>query len=107
MQKDFEQRVLEIVKRIPEGKVTTYGEIAKVCGMKSSARMVGWVLSRNANRELPFHRVVNRVGCLTGKYHFETPSLMKELLISEGITFEEDNVELAKYLWHPEDENYN
>ncbi|MBP7214026.1 MAG: MGMT family protein [Candidatus Kapabacteria bacterium] len=106
MQKNFEQRVLEIVKRIPSGKVTTYGEIARVCGVKSSARMVGWVLSRNANVELPFHRVVNRSGSLTGKYHFETPSLMKELLIDEGITFNEENVELAKFLWHPESENY-
>ena len=104
MQKDFEQRVLDIVKRIPYGRVTTYSEIAMVCGTRSSARMVGWMLSRNANLDLPFHRVVNRSGSLTGKYHFETPTLMKELLISEGITFKDDKVELEKFLWHPENE---
>lgn len=104
MQKDFEQRVLDIVKNIPYGKVTTYREIAMVCGLQASARMVGWMLSRNANLDLPFHRVVNRNGALTGKYHFETPTLMKELLISEGITFKDNNVELEKFLWHPENE---
>jgi len=107
MQKDFEHKVLEIVKSIPYGRVTTYGEIAKVCGLRSSARMVGWLLSRNANLNLPFHRVVNRNGTLTGKYHFETPTLMMELLMSEGITFNQGNVELEKFLWHPENENLN
>lgn len=107
MQKDFEHKVLEIVKSIPYGRVTTYGEIAKVCGLRSSARMVGWLLSRNANLNLPFHRVVNRNGALTGKYHFETPTLMMELLMSEGITFNQGNVELEKFLWHPENENLN
>ncbi|MEN6294565.1 MAG: methylated-DNA--[protein]-cysteine S-methyltransferase [Chloroherpetonaceae bacterium] len=106
MQKDFEKKVLDIVRQIPYGKVTTYGEIARVCGISSSARMVGWVLSRNADIDLPFHRVVNRFGALSGKHHFETPSLMKELLLGEGITFQNDTVELSKYLWHPEDENY-
>lgn len=99
---EFEKKVLKIVGEIPYGKVTTYGDIARHCGLKSSARMVGWVLSANAeNFELPFHRVVNRNGELTGKYHFLTPTLMKELLLSEGIEFEDEKVVMKKHLWIP------
>lgn len=102
MKIDFEKKVLDIVGKIPFGKVTTYGAIAQASGLKSSARMVGWVLSSNANNnELPFHRVVNRNGELTGKYHFLTPTLMKELLLSEGIEFKEEKVIMAKHLWIP------
>ena len=102
MKIEFEKKVLEIVRNIPFGKVTTYGAIAQVCGLKSSARMVGWVLSSNANQtELPFHRVVNRNGELTGKYHFLTPDLMKELLLSEGIEFENEKVVMSKHFWTP------
>lgn len=102
MKIEFEKKVLEIVKSIPYGNVTTYGAVASACGMKSSARMVGWVLNSNANlNELPFHRVVNRNGELTGKYHFLTPTLMKELLLSESIEFVGEKVNLKKHLWIP------
>ncbi len=95
-------RVYEIVKKIPSGKVTTYGIIAKEIGLKSSAIMVGWAL--NAVRgytEIPCHRVVNRNGYLTGKMHFLTPTLMRELLEQEGINFIGEQVDLAKHLWVP------
>lgn len=99
---DFEKKVLEIVKQIPYGKVTTYGLIAHKCGIKSSARMVGWILNSNRhNPEMPFHRVVNRNGELTGKHHFATPNLMKELLLAEGIEFIGEKVNLKKHLWLP------
>lgn len=102
MKNEFEIKVLEIVCKIPYGKVTTYGAIAQASGLKSSARMVGWILSSNAdNIEMPFHRVVNRYGELTGKYHFMTPTLMKELLLSEGIEFEDEKVIMTKHLWIP------
>lgn len=100
--KDFYIRVYEIVMQIPAGKVTTYGLIGEKLGLKSSARMVGWALSSGAQRgDLPFHRVVNRNGELTGKMHFATPNLMRELLESEGIEFIDDKVNLEKHLWRP------
>jgi methylated-DNA-protein-cysteine methyltransferase-like protein len=104
MQQDFIQKVLETVAKIPYGRVTSYGAIARHCGAASSSRMVGYVLSHSAeNSELPYHRVVNRNGLLTGKFHFLTPFLMKELLLSEGIQFDGDKVRMKEHFWQPED----
>ena len=64
--KDFFRKVYLVVEKIPYGKVTTYGAIANVCGIKSSARTVGWIINGMSNK-LPCHRVVNRNGELTGK----------------------------------------
>ncbi len=104
MNGDFEEKVLRIVKCIPAGKVTTYGLIARAAGNESAARMVGWILNRmKFNPEIPAHRVVNRNGMLTGKWHFETPDLMASLLISEGIPVKNDRIDRFKsYLWIPE-----
>ena len=103
VQKDFFIRVLEVVVRIPKGKVTTYGAIGKFLGLKSSARMVGYALnSTKYNEEYPCHRVVNRNGELSGKLHFATPDLMRELLESEEIEFIEDTVNMKKHFWEPE-----
>jgi methylated-DNA-protein-cysteine methyltransferase-like protein len=100
MQVDFFERVFKIVEQIPAGKVTTYGTIARILGIKSSARMVGWALnSKRGSLDLPCHRVVNRNGELTGKLHFATPTLMRELLESEGIQFIGDAVDLKLHLW--------
>ena len=101
--RDFFSKVRYLVKRIPYGKVTTYGEIAQYLGIKSSARMVGWALNSFANdNEVPCHRVVNRNGELTGRRYFATPDMMRELLESEGIEFIDDKVNLKKHLWKPE-----
>ena len=75
-------------KEIPYGKVTTYGHIAEVCGIKSAARTVGWALN-GCGRDIPAHRVVNRYGALSGKHHFGDPDLMEELLKSEGVEFDD------------------
>lgn len=100
--KDFFDRVFSIVKKIPYGKVTTYGHIAEVCGIKSSARTVGWALNGAKNSNLPCHRVVNRFGALTGKLHFGSPFIMEDLLRSEGVEFDKDgNVRMDKHLWKP------
>jgi methylated-DNA-protein-cysteine methyltransferase related protein len=100
--KDFFDRVFDVVKIIPKGKVTTYGAIGEFLGMKSSARMVGWALnSTKYNLLLPCHRVVNRNGELTGKMHFSSPDIMRELLESEGIEFTGDVVNLKKHIWIP------
>lgn len=99
---DFFDRVFKLVEKIPYGKVTTYGAIAEYCGVKSSARTVGWALNSAANSNLPCHRVVNRFGALTGKIHFGSPTLMHELLESEGVEFDEqDCVNMKKHFWQP------
>ncbi|HSD64958.1 MAG TPA: MGMT family protein [Ignavibacteriaceae bacterium] len=99
---DFFDRVYKVVKKIPYGKVTTYGHIAEACGIKSSARTVGWALNGAKETGLPCHRVVNRFGALTGKIHFGDPTIMEDLLRSEGIEFDENGyVNLKKHLWIP------
>ncbi|MFP4527537.1 MAG: MGMT family protein [Candidatus Kapaibacterium sp.] len=100
--KDFYEKVFEIVAMIPPGRVTTYGAIGRAAGMKSSARMVGWAVNSAKGRgDLPCHRVVNRNGELTGRMHFATPTLMRELLEAEGVGFAGDRVDLVRYLWIP------
>jgi methylated-DNA-protein-cysteine methyltransferase-like protein len=99
--KDFFKKVYDVTKKIPYGKVTTYGHIAEVCGIKSSARTVGWALN-GCGTDIPAHRVVNRYGALTGKFHFGDPNLMEDLLRSEGVEFNKNNcVKLEKHLWIP------
>jgi methylated-DNA-protein-cysteine methyltransferase related protein len=99
---DFFEKVYKIVLKIPPGKVTTYGEIAECCGIRSSARMVGWALNKAKDLPIPCHRVVNRFGALTGKIHFGDPNLMEALLRSEGIEFTKEGfVNLNKHLWKP------
>ena len=99
---DFFDKVYEIVAKIPLGKVTTYGHIAEACGIKSSARTVGWALNGAKDSGLPCHRVVNRNGELTGKLHFGDSDLMEDLLRSEGIEFSDGGcVILEKHLWIP------
>ena len=102
----FFQDVYEVVILIPHGRVTSYGAIGKYLGMPSSARMVGWAM--NAAHTLPYvpaHRVVNRVGVLTGKNFFETPNRMQELLEAENIEVANDQIQNFKnFFWDPEKE---
>ena len=101
---NFFEKVYEVVRLIPYGKVTTYGSIAKYLGAARSARMVGWAMnnSHNQPKEVPAHRVVNRKGLLTGKHHFSGTNLMQQLLESEGIIVVENQIqELEKVFWDP------
>ena len=102
--KNFFERVYEIARQIPYGKVTSYGAIAKVLGAARSARMVGWAMNASHNLEdVPAHRVVNRSGLLTGKHHFDGTNLMQQLLESEGIEVRENQiVDFEKHFWMPE-----
>ena len=78
--------VVDVVRLVPKGKVTTYGSIAKYLGSSRSSRMVGWILNKQVlDATLPAHRVVNRKGVLTGKNHFEHPFFMQSQLEKEGI----------------------
>lgn len=100
---NFFERVYEIVRQIPEGKVTSYGAIAKVLGAARSARMVGWAMNASHNIEdVPAHRVVNRMGMLSGKHHFDGTNLMQQLLESEGIKIKNNQVvDFEYHFWNP------
>ncbi len=99
----FFENVWEVVMLIPKGRVTSYGAIARYLGTGMSARMVGWAMNAaHTNKKIPAHRVVNRLGLLTGKNHFETPSTMKKRLEEEGINVKKDQVQDFKArFWDP------
>ncbi len=102
--RDFFAMVFEVVKQIPEGRVTSYGAIARYLGMGRSSRMVGWAMnaSHSQPESVPAHRVVNRNGVLTGKHHFTSPTAMQALLEKEGIKVVEDQIQnFETYLWDP------
>ena len=100
----FYENVYDVVGLIPKGRVTTYGSIANYLGSKQSARMVGWALNstRGKTSNLPVHRVVNRVGMLTGKKYFLTPDKMRNLLEKEGMLIKGDQIiNFMSYFWDP------
>jgi methylated-DNA-protein-cysteine methyltransferase-like protein len=81
--REFLRKGYAVAREIPYGKVTSYGAIAKALGTARSARMVGWAMNASHNRDdIPAHRVVNRNGLLTGKFHFDGTNLMQQLLES-------------------------
>lgn len=100
----FFELVYEVARQIPKGKVTSYGAIAACLGSKSSARMVGWAMN-GAGRikpKVPAHRVVNRIGVLSGKHHFSPPGSMERSLKNEGIKVKNDKiVDFEKHFWDP------
>jgi len=100
---NFFERVYEVVILIPPGRVTTYGSIAKYLGAARSSRMVGWAMNASHNRlEVPAHRVVNRIGMLSGKHHFPGSNLMEQLLENEGVVVENNQVQDFKNtFWDP------
>ena len=104
--KDFFQKVYEVVKMIPFGRVSTYGLIAKYLGSAKSSRVVGYAMNAShQNSDIPAHRVVNRLGILTGKHHFSGTTLMKNLLESEGVKIQNDRVvNFKKVVWDPSKE---
>ena len=104
MEANFFVRVYAVARKIPYGKVTSYGAIAKALGSGRSARMVGWAMNASHNLEdVPAHRVVNRKGLLTGKHHFDGTNLMQQLLESEGIIVIDSQIQDFKSVfWEPE-----
>ena len=104
---NFFKKVYDITRQIPYGRITTYGAIAKCIGSPQSSRMVGWALNNIIFSEdfIPAHRVVNRIGLLTGKHHFRYETLMQELLESEGVKVKDDRiVNFDKLFWDPSKE---
>lgn len=97
----FFERVYEIVRLIPVGKVATYGQIARLAGNARMSRQVGWALHVNPEPYItPCHRVVNRYGRLAPAFAFGGEDVQKELLIAEGVEFADDyTVDMDKCLW--------
>ena len=101
----FFEKVYEVAKQIPYGRVTSFGAIAIFLGAARSARMVGYALNGSVGKDVPAHRVVNRKGLLTGKHHFEGTNLMQQLLESEGILVRDNQVQnFDKIFWDPSKE---
>jgi methylated-DNA-protein-cysteine methyltransferase-like protein len=101
---NFFEQVYQVVRLIPRGRVTSYGAIASYLGSKGSSRMVGWAMNAAHRLEdVPAHRVVNRIGLLTGKNHFSSPNQMQQLLEQEGIKVEKDKIiDFDGLFWDPE-----
>jgi len=96
--------IFDVVRLVPKGRVTTYGAVAAAIGAASGARMVGYAMNNcdGAKPKVPAHRVVNRVGLLTGKHHFSPPEKMQQLLEKEGIKVKDDKViDFDKHFWDP------
>ncbi len=106
----FFEQVYEVARQIPYGRVTSYGAIAACLGTRLSARMVGWAMNgaNKINPTVPAHRVVNRVGLLSGKHHFKPPGKMEKLLKKEGILVKDDTiVNFKEKFWDPAKEFEN
>ncbi len=98
---NFYARVYQVVEQIPKGRVTTYGAIAEYLGVKSAARTVGYALNSAIGKNIPAHRVVNRLGQLTGRQHFPDDT-MRERLKQEHVEFiDEYTVDIEKHFWDP------
>ena len=98
----FFDKVYQVAKQIPYGRVTSYGAIAKYLGAARSARMVGWAMNNSSGKDVPAHRVVNRAGVLTGKHHFDGTNLMQQLLENEGIRVVDNQiVDFQGHFWDP------
>ncbi|MCX7550988.1 MGMT family protein [Xanthomarina sp. F2636L] len=99
---NFFEKVYQVAKLIPYGRVTSYGAIAKYLGAARSARMVGYAMNGSHTKDVPAHRVVNRKGLLTGKHHFDGTNLMQQLLESEGIEVVDNQIQNFDILfWDP------
>ena len=101
---EFYLNVYDLVRQIPRGRVCSYGLIARYLGSGRSSRLVGWAMNASHGQQppVPAHRVVNRMGTLSGKAHFHTPTQMQELLEMEGVVVVDDQVQnFESLLWDP------
>jgi len=94
-------QIYEVVKKIPKGKVATYGQIAMLIGHPRAARVVGYALHQNPfPGEIPCHRVVNREGRVAPGFAFGGPNVQRELLEQEGVGFNDDGlVDMKRFVW--------
>jgi methylated-DNA-protein-cysteine methyltransferase-like protein len=104
---NFFELVHEVARQVPKGRVTSYGAIGAALGTHSSARMVGWAMNacHLAKKPVPAHRVVNSIGLLTGRHHFNPPEKMQQLLEKEGVVIKNNKVvDFARLFWDPSKE---
>lgn len=104
MSNDFYQKIYEVVRQVPKGRVTSYGAIAKYLGAARSSRVVGWAMNNSHTQQppVPAHRVVNRNGLLTGRHHFSSSNIMQQLLENEGIVVVDNQVQnFQQVYWNP------
>jgi methylated-DNA-protein-cysteine methyltransferase-like protein len=95
----FFDQVYKIVKKVPSGKVATYGQIAEILGTKD-ARRIGWALHDNKNPDIPCHRVVNKDGIVAENFAFGGGREQKNRLVAERVGFlDKTHVDLKKHLW--------
>ena len=102
--KGFFDKVYDVARQIPYGKVTSYGAIAKHLGSPQAARIVGWAMNNSYSQKeyIPAHRIVNRNGVLSGKLHFGNTNTMQQLLTNEGLSIENNQItDFKKYFWDP------
>jgi methylated-DNA-protein-cysteine methyltransferase-like protein len=104
MNKTYE-RIYSIVRRIPVGKVATYGQIARLAGLAGHARQVGYALNALPDDEdVPWHRVINAKGEISKRTEPMHERMQRELLEAEGIVFGKDNrISLSRYRWKPQE----
>jgi len=100
MPSPFTVKVKALIRKIPAGKVASYGQIAALAGNPRAARQVAWILhSSSAADQLPWHRVVNRKGKISLK-PFQGYEIQKQRLLQEGVVFDKrDTIDLDRYLW--------
>jgi len=106
-QSDFYTNIFDVVRLIPKGRATSYGAIAKYLGAAKSSRVVGWAMNQSHTLEdkIPAHRVVNRLGLLSGKMHFATPDTMQDRLEGEGLKVKKDIIQnWDTVFWDPNQE---
>ncbi len=97
--KNFREKVFEVVKKVPKGKVVTYGQVALILGKPKGAREVGWMLHSNNQADVPCHRVVDRNGRVAPNFAFDGWQEQRRRLMAEGVGFVSDmNVDLRNYL---------
>ncbi len=98
---NFFKRVYDIVCRIPEGQVATYGQIALMAGNPYASRIVGYAMSKAPSEQnLPCHRVVNKEGRMAPDYVFGGQKTQRSMLENEGITFMANGcIDMRKHLW--------
>lgn len=94
-------KIYDVVRHIPRGRVTTYGNVARLAGNPRWSRVVGYALHANPSPgEIPCHRVVDRYGRTSRAFAFGGEDMQRKLLEGEGIEFRDDgSIDLSKYIW--------
>lgn len=101
MQETFKSKVYEILRKVPKGKVTTYGQIAKLAGSPNAARAVGMCMRTNPDApHTPCHRVVASDGSLHGYSAGDGIPTKMKMLLEEGVAFKGDRVDLSVSRWN-------